>query len=363
MRLIHTADVHLDAPFAYLPHEKRKLKREALRKAFTRVVDLTLEKQALALVIAGDLFNSPDPSTDTVAFVVGELGRLAGGAQVFIVPGNHDCYQPGGLWDSPDWPAHVHIFKADSWATVATTGGALIAGIACHRTGSERSVLKDLRAEGVTVAVMHGAHQLDFYEGRQSYPFSETEAANIAVKYLALGHYHNFTRIGKSPAFYSGTPEGLCFEETGPRSALVVDLDEGAAKVTAAPVGRFKYQRHVLDCTSYGSAADIEGALAGLAGPEDIMKVELVGAPPVDVDIDVDSLLLRMAEHCFYIDIKDRLDLPASAQDAGRETTVRSKFLARMEAKSAEADSGEAKRVIALATRLGLAALEGRLQK
>ena len=363
IRLIHTADIHLDAPFAYLPFDKQTLKRQALRQALADVVDLTLNNQAAALVVAGDLFNSPEPTADTIAFVIGEFNRLDGRTQVIVVPGNHDFYQPGGVWDAAPWPAHAVIFREDKWSGVElASGGATVAGIACHRGGTERNVLRDLAGKSLALAVMHGAHKLDFYEGRQSYPFSESEAAALVVGYIALGHYHNFSRVGKTAAYYSGTPEGLCFDETGGRCALLVELGAGAAKVRQLETGRYEYGQHRLDCTALSSSTELEGAAAALGGPATLLKIDLIGTPPLGFDADTEALTVRLADSFFYIDIKDRLELPPGEFPVG-DRTVKAQFWVRMQAKLADAGDEEAKHVINLATRLGLAALEGRSQK
>lgn len=363
IRLIHTADIHLDAPFAYLPFDKQTLKRRALRQALSDVVDLTLSNQAAALIVAGDLFNSPNPSADTIAFVVGEFNRLAGKAQVLIVPGNHDYYQPGGVWDTTSWPDHAVIFRDDKWVEAElASGGVTVAGIACHRQGADRNVLKELAGRSLALAIMHGAHRLDFYEGAQSYPFSESEAAGLIAGYIALGHYHNFSRVGNSSAYYCGSPEGLCFDEAGPRCAVLVDLGAGAAKVQQIKTGRYLYGQHRLDCTALSSSSELEFAAAAMGGPDSLFKIDLIGTPPFGLDADAEALAVRLADNFFYVDIKDKLDLPPGEFSAG-DRTVKAQFWARMQAKLADAGNEEAKQVINLAARLGLSALEGRPQK
>ena len=362
MKFIHTADLHLDAPFAYLPFEKQTLKRRALRQALTDAVDSALSNQASALIIAGDLFNSPDPSADTTAFVVGELGRLAERAQVLIVPGNHDFYQPGGVWDAV-WPEHVQIFRQDKWVTgQLPEGGATVAAIACHRGGTQRNVLKELTGQSVAVAMMHGAHKLGFYEGQQCYPFSQEEAAGLLVGYIALGHYHNFSRVPKSSAYYCGTPEGLCFDEPGRRSVVLVELGASTAKVSQVATGRYLFNQHQLDCTALSASSELEAAAGALGGAEDLVRIDLTGTPPLSLEADAEALAVRLADNFFFLDIKDRLDLPPDEFPAG-DRTVKAQFWARMQAKLADADGDEAKHVINLATRLGLAALEGRSAK
>lgn len=362
IRLIHSADIHLDAPFAYLSFEKQTRKRAALRQALSDIVTQVLQNNATVLVIAGDLFNNPDPSADTLSFVIGELQRLAGQATVLIAPGNHDYYQAGGVWDAAPWPAHVTVFKDDSWTEAPLAAGLCVVGIACGRDGGGRNVLKDLAGKSPALVVMHGAHKLGFYEGAQSYPFTEADAAAVSAGYIALGHFHNFSRVGKSAAYYCGSPEGLCFDEAGARGALMIEVGAGPAVVKELATGRLPYEQRTLDCTSFSSSAQIEAAAVALGGPEMSAKIELTGTPSLDLDVDAEALGVRLADNFFYLDIKDRLELPTGDPPAG-DRTVRSQFWTRMRAMSETAADDDAKQVINLATRLGLSALEGRSRK
>ncbi|HEB12748.1 MAG TPA: DNA repair exonuclease [Actinobacteria bacterium] len=362
IRVVHTADLHLDAPFAYLPFEKRALKKQAVKSVFSSVIDLTIENQADALIIAGDLFNGVNPLPATVSFVINELGKLAGKARVIIVPGNHDYYQSGGFWDLPEWPKHVTIFKRDVWSLIELEpSGISVAGIASRSSGTERNALKEFNLEA-DILVMHGAHKLDFYEGRHSYPFSEEDTMGLPAKYLALGHYHQFGRIGRGIAYYPGSPEGLCFDETGKRSALIVEIGDGPVKVVQLELGVYPFNRFELDCTTMANTNEIETAITAFGTQRDLLKIVLTGTPPLNLDADVEALIARLGEKFFYIDIKDKLELPLADIKPG-ERTIRAKFLMRMREKLEAADDSETKDVINLATRLGLGALEGRVKK
>ena len=60
LRIVHTADCHLDAPCASLDAGVRARVRAAEREAFARVCSLAIEREAHALVIAGDVFERSD---------------------------------------------------------------------------------------------------------------------------------------------------------------------------------------------------------------------------------------------------------------------------------------------------------------
>ena len=294
--------------------------------------------------------------------LIHELGKLAGKARVIIVPGNHDYYQSGGFWDLPDWPEHVTIFKDDVLSlTKLEPIGINVAGIASRSSGTESNALKEFNLEA-DILVMHVAHRLDCCAGLHSYPISEEDTLKLPAKSLALGHYHQFGRVARSIAHYPGSPEGLCFDEAGKRSALMVEIGDGPAKVGQLELGVYPFSRHELDCTTITDSNEIETAITAFGAQRDLVKVALTGTPSVDLDADVESLIARLGERFFYIDIKDKLELPVADIKPG-DKTVKAKFLTRMREKLEATEDSETKDVINLATRLGLAALEGRVQK
>ena len=89
--IIHTSDVHLGAPLGWLGPRAAE-QREELRRTLSKIVDLAIDQHADALVVAGDLFHSNNPSAATVRFVLRELARLTSEsrASAVLLPGSHD---------------------------------------------------------------------------------------------------------------------------------------------------------------------------------------------------------------------------------------------------------------------------------
>src|SRR5215203_393097 len=94
-RFIHTADIHLDSPLRSLAlrnPDLAELVGDASRQALVAIVDLCLEEQVDALVIAGDLYDGEQTSMKTARFLGSQLERLhRAGIGVFKIRGNHDA--------------------------------------------------------------------------------------------------------------------------------------------------------------------------------------------------------------------------------------------------------------------------------
>ena len=91
LRIVHTADCHLDAPCASLDAGVRERVRAAEREAFARVCSLAIEREAHALVIAGDVFERSEAGPAALHHVLAQLARVTeSGIAVVIASGNHD---------------------------------------------------------------------------------------------------------------------------------------------------------------------------------------------------------------------------------------------------------------------------------
>ncbi|TEU17732.1 MAG: hypothetical protein E3J25_01760, partial [Anaerolineales bacterium] len=111
-RILHFADLHLDASFASSSMTSRisGLRRQQLRDALKRILDLAVQRDVDAITIAGDLYEQDRCTLDTGNFIKRELERIAP-KPVLIAPGNHDPWVPHSLYRQLEWPANVFIFS------------------------------------------------------------------------------------------------------------------------------------------------------------------------------------------------------------------------------------------------------------
>ena len=76
---LHAADIHLDSPLKGLErYENAPVERirGATRRAFTRLIDLAIDKRVDFVLIAGDLYDGDWRDYNTGLYLVRELGRL-----------------------------------------------------------------------------------------------------------------------------------------------------------------------------------------------------------------------------------------------------------------------------------------------
>ena len=266
---VHSADLHLDAPFAGISADDSRVGRElaeATYEAFHRVVDVCIERQADFLVIAGDAYNAADKSLRAQLRFRAEMLRLAeAGIEVFVAHGNHD---PASGWSARlELPPNVHVFPTDRVGRFEVTrDGELVAAV--YGRGFGVSAVREnlalgYRREGdepLAVGVLHanvGANSdYDPYA-----PASLGDLRAAGMDYWALGHIHKQEVLARDPWIaYAGSPQGLNPKETGEHGCLVVGVSTGGAidvePVSTAPIG---WVQLTVDASAAESVDDVRG--------------------------------------------------------------------------------------------------------
>ena len=99
---IHTADWQIGKPFLQIKDEQKRFKlRQERLNVISRIRDAIRTEQSQFVLIAGDLFDSPTPSTTSVTEVLEEIGKM--NVPVIVIPGNHDHGALGTVWYSDDF--------------------------------------------------------------------------------------------------------------------------------------------------------------------------------------------------------------------------------------------------------------------
>src|SRR3990170_2019922 len=312
VRILHFADLHLDRSFAGLivaPSEAAK-RREELRTALRRIIDLALELNVDALTVGGDLYEHERAGADTGNFIAAEFERLAP-RPVFVAPGNHDPYLPDSLYWRLQWPANVHIFQSMSWEAVDLSDSVTIWG-----AGHKGPAIRDNLVGALTVdraltniALLHGSDMSAVPEGKDAHcPFTGEDIERSGLSFALLGHYHEMRlRPLESPRYaYPGTPEPLDFSEGGDHYVLLLNAEADGVSVEPRKINEVVYQTATIDVTDMSTSDAIRKSICDLAEDEvaarAIMRVTLTGQPEPDLDLDLNALLQSTHERFRYLD-------------------------------------------------------------
>jgi len=238
IKLIHTADVHLDSPLKTLALRDPDLRDKvqcASRNALTRIVEQAINHQVVAVLIAGDLFDGAARSARTAAFLLSELIRLEqAGIRVFYIKGNHDAENP--LTGETTLPDNVHVFDGRGGKVQLEGCDVWIHGVSFSARKAEKSLLDKFSnpvPDAINIGLLHtslnGSAAHDVYA-----PCSVKELMDTGFDYWALGHIHKREVHCEAPwIVMPGIPQGRDIGESGAQSATLITID--GSTVSADP--------------------------------------------------------------------------------------------------------------------------------
>lgn len=296
IKFIHTADVHLDSPLytlAVRDPEIADIVGMATRQAFINIIDLCLEENVDALLIAGDLYDGELRSMKTAAFLVDELRRLTSEEiQVFIIKGNHDAESK--ITRHVHWPEGVHVFTGRGESVELDEFNAVVHGLSFAKPHVPESLLpkyKPATPARINIGLLHtslgGDAAHDVYA-----PCSIQNLVDQGYDYWALGHIHkrSVNQSAGCTIVMPGNPQGRSIREGGPRSVTLVEISDDrsvAVEERSVAVAQFEpIEVDIAGAEDWGDMiARLEHVLADSSGAKIadnvIVRLELLGATPL----------------------------------------------------------------------------------
>ena len=354
-QILHFADLHLDRSFAgvgiYSNEASRR--REELRAALRRIVDMALERGVDVLTVGGDLYEHDRVTLDTGHFIAQQFERLAP-VPVLVAPGNHDPLLPDSLYRRMDWPPNVHVFDSMAWTPYELRDGTRVWGVGHNGPAVREHLLSDLRADParVDVALLHGSDLGSVPDGKVAHcPFERADIAATSARFLLLGHYHGmYTSPANHPTFgYPGSPEPLAFDEVGQHYVLLLNVDSTAATVEAGPINEVTYRTEQIDVSTMSTSDEIREAIVQLAiegtADKDIIRVTLEGQADADLRIDQAALLSATVDLFRYLDVVDATTVSLPLDDLAQEMTTRGAFVRLMNERIENSEGAERQRL------------------
>lgn len=281
MRFIHSSDWQLGKPFGRAPEEARAALREARLDAIDRLAAAARAHNAPLVLVAGDVFDSPEPGDRVYRQA---LSRMKAHADVrfLLLPGNHDPLRADGLWGrlAAEAPPNVAVTTTAEPMALGENAFLLPAPLTHKRSLSDPTRWFDTAGTppgALRIGLAHGAIKT-FGSHSDTNLLAVDRARSAGLAYLALGDWHGRLRIDER-TFYSGTPEPDDFGREASGLALLVEL-EGAAppRVSDIPTGRHAW---LQEQWTLNGADDLSARLAalapGVARPDLVLRLALSG--------------------------------------------------------------------------------------
>lgn len=297
---VHTADWQLGKPFSRVANEERRVGLRSERiAAVQRIGDVVRAKNAAFVVVAGDLFDSNQPTNETVAATCDAIKSI--GVPVYVIPGNHDHAGPGSVWEQSFFVAESRERAPNlrvllDAKPIEEPGYILLPCPLNRRQSSEDpcswirdfdfAVLDDrpriVIAHGSTLSFKQESDEED--SARQANFIELAKLPMSQLDSIALGDWHGLVEAGDK-AWYSGSHETDRFPKTGQTTGhvAVVQADRGGLPIVKPEqTGRTRWLTHSESFATDAGPAALKDALNQLVGDAErrlsLLKLSLRGS-------------------------------------------------------------------------------------
>ena len=314
MKILHSADWHLDSPLQGRTEARTAQLKEAMLRLPYQVAAAAKENHCDIMLLSGDLFDGP-ASPESIRAVKDALKEV--NIPVFITPGNHDYLGVASPWLTEVWPENVHIFTG---TTVDSVGIPSLdcriygAAFTAARMDSQLTGFRASQEETYAIGIFHG----DPTQSSSPYnPITAEQIRSCALHYLALGHIHKAgqLRAGNTLCGWPGCPMGRGFDETEEKGVYLITLENSCTlEFLSLPTPRF----YDWECAAgEDAAASLEAILPAIGNDHDY-RIALTGESE---PLDLEALTARFARFPNLL-LRDQTVLPLDLWARAGEDTL-----------------------------------------
>ncbi len=353
IKIVHTADFHIGASFSHLGTNLAKMRGNEIRQSLVRTVDFCKEKNVDALLISGDLFDSPKPSKADCEFVKNTLSSLHP-ADVYIICGNHDYMCPDSIYTRENYFSdNVHIFPCYESTFEIPEKNTVFWG----KSYSEATITPSFDScvfdeTKINILLLHG----DTIPGSSFNTISKETLSALPCNYAAFGHIHagEIFDTGNIKCAYSGAVEGHSFKDNGTTGIIYAEISESETKLFPVDFSLRKYRTLSFDITGKTENEIING-IKKLTNPEDFFHFTLSGEYQEKNAPDIIYIKNFLEKDLHYIEITDDSFPGYDFDSIEKEESLRGAFLRELR------ENTRSEEEFMRTAKIGLDALGGRI--
>ena len=403
VKLIHTADLHLDSAFrSRFTKEEAENRRQKQLMAWKELLSFAVEKKVQGILIAGDLFDSPVVSHGTMDFFLSTISEHPE-ISFFYLRGNHDTENTFRYQEN--LPKNLFLFSergkkyrlndrlllagveygtrdisfGENEGDTQGAGQAAEQGIGQENAhgaealskseseSEEESKFLKLKEEDCNILLLHGA----LYQGTPKGEAVQGEEGiflknleKLPLSYIALGHIHKGGegKLNNGALWaYPGCLQGRGFDEEGERGFLYLKVEEEKKEIRKEFIPIKQGEFRILEIElleDEGTLAclkkiEVEMEKAGIA-KEDSLRIILKGKKGLEQERNLRYLQLQLQDSVFFLEIRDECELSWNREEAMKEKSLKGEFL-RVLAAADNLSKEEQEEIIAL----GMGLLQG----
>ena len=384
VRLIHTADLHLDSAFSSrFSKEEAEERRRNLLIAWNKLLQYGIERKVQAILISGDLFDSPVVSRSTMEIFLSSI-RKNPEISFFYLRGNHDTKNTFRFRD--DLPKNLFLFSKEG-KKYRLKEKLVLLGQEFYGTESllelpeepeelvEEELLSpssakdavqsiwNLKEEDCNILMLHGALREGGPEVQNEQGISLKQLSRYPIHYLALGHIHKREegKCGSLYYIYPGCLQGRGFDEEGEKGFYYLEIEEETKEIKAefVPLKEGEFRIIPLFLSEEDGTLDAEEKIRESLKKEgvdakDSLRIILKGEKRAGEERNLRYLEKQLEEEYAYIEIKEETKLKLRKEEFIHEKGLKGEFL-RMVCESESLSEEEKEKLMIL----GIGLLQG----
>lgn len=368
VKIIHTADIHLDSPFSLLDVQKAQMRKNELRETFSAIVKLAESEKADIMMIAGDLFDSGFVTKETTELLVSLFSSVPS-CRFVIAPGNHDYIWGHSPYRKENFPKNVYIFDNEQISCFSfpeinvDVYGYAFASDSYTENPLEKKI--QLQRSRINILVAHAD-----VGGKSKYaPITNSDIMKSGFDYIALGHIHaggKVQTVGNTYYAYSGCPEGRSFDECGVKGVIVAEFSKNATQLSADfrshRTCKRRYEKINVDITGVSSQDALFDCVKNAVENEKfdsdvLLRVRLTGRISPETTL-YPKKLTAASLGLFYLEVEDAVVPLLNYDELKNDISVKGAFFREL-LPLLQSENEDERRTAAAALRYGLAALDG----
>lgn len=322
MKIVVTADNHLNRYYKKMRPEQLEKRREKLRENFSKVIDHAVKIDADIFLHCGDLFDMSNPRNQEVAFVASKLAQLDGkGIQSFLVVGNHDKSMssaenssPQSVYRSFDGPNTFLSKEGESMEFEKDGEKIRITGMS-YDPLNDGDPLKHLEVDEADWNILLTHYGIEGTLIEEKSTISRDTIRESDLDLICSGHIHRHAEmnLGGTTAVIPGITERLDFNEAEYSTGFYVIEIEEEVTTRYRELGSQPMEKVEVDAEE---SVELMQKLEELSSEEKMLQMKLVGELSREEYryLELHELWEHGRDKNFYFDLKDEISLQVGAE-------------------------------------------------
>jgi exonuclease SbcD len=321
MKIVVTADNHLNRYYKKMRPEQLEKRREKLRENFSKVVEHAVEIDADLFLHCGDLFDMSNPRNQEVAFVASKLAQLdAKGIQSFLVVGNHDKSMssaenssPQSVYRSFEGPNTFLSTEGRSESVEINGETVEISGLS-YDPMNDGDPLEEFEAGEADWSILLTHYGIEGTLIEEKSTISRETIRESDLDLICSGHIHRHAEmnLGGTTAVIPGITERLDFNEAEYSTGFYVIEIEEEITTRYKELGSQPMQKVEVDAQE---PVELMEKVEELSGEEKMLQMKLVGELSREEyrELELHELWEKGRKENFYFGLKDEISLKVGA--------------------------------------------------